>query len=143
MDPLSITASTVAVVELLKEIIVSCYKYEKSVQDRDKDLDRLLYEMTSFERVLRHLELVLETEDSIGRQSFLLDLLGDKSGPVQQCKAVLEALKTQAETSGSFRRVGQALVWPLKKKDMVEAVDNVRKTREVLSLTLDADQVLV
>ena len=140
MDPLSVTASAVAVLQLTETIITSCYKYKKSVQDRNKVLEDLVCEMTALKEILCFLRKVANTGGSDRCKTFVSKLLLDNDGLLCQCKSVLETLQSELETGGPLARMGKVMIWPFRKEDVLKAVNRVRCTREILSFALTVDQ---
>ena len=65
MDPLSITASAIAILQLTQSIIVGTNNFYKSARDYPAEIRGLLDELTSFEKVLENLQLMVEKANGI------------------------------------------------------------------------------
>ena len=65
MDPLSITASAIAILQLTQSIIIGTNKFYKSARDCPAEIRGLLDELTSFENVLESLRLMVEKANDI------------------------------------------------------------------------------
>lgn len=60
MDPLSITASAIAILQLTQSIIIGTNNFYKSARDCPAEIRGLLDELTSFEKVLESLHSMVE-----------------------------------------------------------------------------------
>ena len=65
MDPLSITASAIAILQLTQSIIVGTNSFYKSARDCPAEIRGLLDELTSFENVLESLRSVVEKANDV------------------------------------------------------------------------------
>ena len=60
MDPLSVTASAIAILQLTQSIIIGTDNFYKRARDCAAEIRGLLDELTSFEKVLESLHLMVE-----------------------------------------------------------------------------------
>lgn len=65
MDPLSITASAIAILQLTQSIIIGTNNFYKSARDCPAEIRGLLDELMSFEKVLENLQLMVEKANGI------------------------------------------------------------------------------
>ena len=65
MDPLSITASAIAILQLTQSIIVGTNNFYKSARDCPAEIRGLLDELMSFETVLGNLQSMVEKANSV------------------------------------------------------------------------------
>ena len=65
MDPLSIAASAIAILQLTQSIIIGTNNFYKRARDCPAEIRGLLDELTSFEKVLESLHLMVETANGI------------------------------------------------------------------------------
>ena len=65
MDPLSITASAIAILNLTQSIIIGTNNFYKSARDCPAEICGLLDELTSFGKVLESLHLVVVEANGI------------------------------------------------------------------------------
>jgi hypothetical protein len=63
MDPLSITASAIAIVQLSGAIINTCYTYRNRLKSASKDAGRIINELNGLRTVIEDLFQLLEDED--------------------------------------------------------------------------------
>ncbi|KAH8678494.1 hypothetical protein BX600DRAFT_149713 [Xylariales sp. PMI_506] len=97
MDPLSFTASVVAVVTTAIDAVQTLRDAVKSYKSRDKTLRRLLSELEDLTNILNSLAEAVELEDS------LLTLV---QGPVSRCAEVCGEFKTAMDKFGGKAKVG-------------------------------------
>ena len=74
MDPLSITASAIAILQLTQSIIVGTNNFYKSARDCPAEIRGLLDKLMSFERVLESLQLMVEKADGVPVSKQFLDI---------------------------------------------------------------------
>ena len=65
MDPLSIAASAIAILQLTQSIIIGTNNFYKSARDCPAEIRGLLDELTSFEMVLESLHSMVEKANGI------------------------------------------------------------------------------
>ena len=80
MDPLSVTASAIAILQLTQSIIVGTKNFCKSARDCPAEICGLLDELTSFEVVLENLHSMIEKANGIHVSN---PFTGVHKGPVQ------------------------------------------------------------
>jgi hypothetical protein len=171
MDPLSLTASLIAVLQISGSVISSLYAYRNSVKTAAKEAARIIDEVNSLRGVLEGLLQAVgggedhgdddDREDS-GREAGAARLrtfqqLAAPGGELDRCRADLEALQTQlgvaedgrqknvVTDSGAARwkALKQALLWPLKEADVRYVLENLQRAKGTLGLALAADQAVL
>ena len=154
MDPLSITASIIAVLQATNAIISICYDYSSSVKQSNWQLPKVIEEVKGLRNVLETLEPLAKTAESTdpGRGSRLptlklLCLPTAGRSLLLDCLEELNVLKDRlsppswAGSDGSKRRVlVQAIGWPLKERDTKTVLDNIGRYKATLTLAITADQ---
>jgi hypothetical protein len=141
MDPLSITASVIAVLQLAGIIVSICYDYRSGIKNAPKDLMRIIDEVTSLRDVLERLVRLAESADASGPSRLsTLKLLNKPDGPLIKCQAELAALKKKLAPMSGLKAIGRVLGWPLKEGDVKKTLDNIGRFKATLSLALTADQ---
>jgi hypothetical protein len=154
MDPLSITASIIAVLQATNAVISVCYDYSSAVRNSSWELPRVTEEVRSLRNVLESLEQLAKkaegADPAAETQLLTLKLLcesGVGPGPLASCLQELERLKNKlsppdwAGRDGSKRRAFiQALGWPLKEGDTRKTLENLGRFKTTLNLAMTADQ---
>jgi len=142
MDPLSITASTIAIIQIADKIISVCKDYIRTVKDAPSDLRTILIEVGSVKCVIEVLQLLV-SEETDGSSDILKKLKRD-DGPVAGCKEALTVLenqlpKPQEYSRGAKRRKIDALAWPFKEPRARKALEDIGRHKATISLALTTE----
>lgn len=143
MDPLSITASIIAVLDVASKIILTCYKYGFAFRNASKVLSRIFEEVKSIRDVLEMLQpLGIKVESAHSSAQTRLPTL--KKEPLDMCLEELKALEQMLtipslnEQPGPARKaLIQTLCLTLKEKDIEK---NLAAIGRSLSLAFSVDQ---
>lgn len=92
-DPLSIIASSIAVIQAADAIISLCKGYIESVLDAPSDIRRVYVEVSVLKAVFENLKFLDENGNG-GSSPMLLKILG-KDGPVQGCQRCITAIQAE------------------------------------------------
>jgi len=147
MDPLSITASVLAISEVAGKIISVCKSYIASARDAPNDLRIILIEVGSVKCVLETLELLLP-KDNLGAHSAILQKLGDDGSALEGCSRALKALEElfpeQVEQSahGKRRKINASvkhLAWPFKEGKARKLLEDIQRHKATISLMLTTE----
>jgi ankyrin repeat domain-containing protein 50 len=115
MDPLSITASIIAVIQLTGSVISAAYNYRTGVNNAAEDAVRIIEDLTGLSQILEKLLKLLEKDRSTGSaQLASVNTLTRSDGPLEICQRRLAELKTKLQPQNGWRAVRKALTWPLK-----------------------------
>ena len=153
MDPLSLTASVIAVLQAAEAVISICCDYRAGVKNASWEVPRVLDQLRSLRSILRKLEELsdrAETKSLNNQLPTLKDLCDPKHGTLVACRKELESLKAKLTPPDWAGRIGskknswfQALTWPLKKADTEKTVSVLKDYESALNLAVTADQTLV
>ncbi|RVD88977.1 uncharacterized protein DFL_000001 [Arthrobotrys flagrans] len=137
MDPLSITASIIAVIQA----IGSCWKIYSSIKDAKGDIEELQKEVNSVKKLVDCVRkelindskgLKLSTSEELNNAlegcSFELQRLKDKLGPEKKSKF--------------FGIVKERVKWPLTGPDAFKIVQNLKTWKQSINLALSIDQTV-
>ena len=141
MDPLSLTGTLIAVVQITTAVISICYDYRQGTKNAAREVIQISDQLSSLKDVLDALlRLVENSESSDPSRLSTFELLLKPDGPLSTCKTELERLKEKLEPETGWRAVRQSLVWPLKEGDMRKALSNLERLKSTMQLALSADQ---
>jgi len=132
VDPLSISASIVALLQLTGNVIT----YLNGVRNASDDLKRLSLEFCTLRGLLSTLKDVLTDLDPS-----LLDLLDGPDGILAQVESLLEQLTSKVGENS--KGLGQLLHWPLRKSDVNDLLSSLERQKSSLSLVLQNNQRFV
>ncbi|KAL1602368.1 hypothetical protein SLS60_005784 [Paraconiothyrium brasiliense] len=137
MDPLSVTASTTAVLQLLNKVL----GYLKDVKDASKDRAKCTVEASNIYRLLVDLRSRLEEGSTDARWYTAFRTLGIENGPLDQFRQALEELQTRMTDGGRLQKAGKALVWKFKKEETASILDRIERLKTLVGLALQTDHL--
>ena len=153
MEPLSVTASVIAVLQATEAVIATCCNYRSSVKGSSWELSRVLKEIRALRVVLEDLEKLADEAEAPGstdqsRLPALKALCDPSTGTLSSCRAELEKLNSKLAPPGWTGAVGskrrglvEALSWPLKKGDAEDALRSIERFKSTIMLAVHADQM--
>ena len=151
MDPLSITASIIAVLQATNAVVSVCYDYSCAMKSSSWELPRVIEEVKDLRNVLETLEQLAKKAENAdlaakGRLP-TLKLLCNPEGLLAMCLRELQELKEKLDPPGWSGQVGskrrafiQALSWPLKEDDTKKTLEKIGRLKATLNLALTVDQ---
>ncbi|MCJ1244864.1 hypothetical protein MMC30_002065 [Trapelia coarctata] len=142
MDPLSATASVIAVIQITGQVFNICQTYFQGVKSARKDIKRLRDEVTAFQDALTSVADLADAPDST--QLSNLHLLTKADGLLQRCKIDLEDLVARLQAGmGKDEKMKQfglrALKWPLSSKEVDRELMVLSRYKETFALALTTD----
>jgi len=151
MDPLSISAGIIAVLQVTTTILSICYNYRAAINNAPGELCQVTEEIKGLRNILETLQdLAFEakgTDPAARARLPSLNRLSDPDGPLTSCLAELRQLKRQlappkwSGPEGSRRQaVVQSLRWPLRQEDTRKTLESIGRFKSTLNLALLADQ---
>ena len=90
MDPLSVGAGIIAVVQVADRIVELCRFYIGAVDDYPKDLRSILIETSTLKALFENIKFLI---DSDGGSSPMLKTLGGEEGPIAGCQRTVSELE--------------------------------------------------
>jgi hypothetical protein len=138
MDPLSITGTLIAVVQITTTVISICYDYRSGVASSSREVVQITESLNSLKEVLESLLRLIETTRA--GELPTVELLAKDGGTLQSCQAELERLGRKLEPEKGWRKLRNNLVWPLKEGEMRRALEVLERWKSTMQLALSADQ---
>lgn len=148
MEPLSLAASVITVIQLSERVVSLCRWYVTSMKDAPKDLRTIMMEAGSVRSVVSNLEFFMSTwaaDDMLG----ILKGLEGPEGPIEGCRKALAALEKMfpsevaGNATGTKRRATTIsyakLAWPFKEDKARKILDDIVRYKATISLALTAD----
>jgi hypothetical protein len=111
-DPLSISASIVALLQLTETVI----SYLKNVHGSSSDRQRIFDEVSVTSGILMWLKEHAERKSESTSWTLTVQSLQISGGPLEQFKVALERLASKVAPVEGWRKAGKALSWPFKKR---------------------------
>jgi hypothetical protein len=139
MDPLSITVSVLALLQLTEKVI----SYAKQTRDAPKERTRILQEASGLVGLLITLKGLINDCDP--RDPWLLATfnLATPDGPLDQYKFTLETLIKSIMPNDGLRKVSQVVTWKFSKEEVVGLLSQIERVKSLINIALGMDDMLV
>lgn len=138
-DPLSITASIIAIIQLTGTVT----KYLSNVKDSPEDRGRLLLEISNLSGLLSTLGKISEESTSDDSWRATIIQLSTPDGPLEQCRRFLQQLSTKLAPAAGLRKFGKSLLWPFQKAEILEILNRIERLKTIFGLALQTDHMCV
>lgn len=123
MDPVSVGAGIIAVIQVTDRVAQLCRYYIGAVDDYPKDLRSILIETSTLTALLENIEFLI---DSDGGSSPMLKSLGGEEGPIAGCQRTISELEllfpaasantTQEAKRKRVKATLAQLAWPFRQE---------------------------
>ena len=141
MDPLSVTASIIAVIQISGSVVSICYSYRNAVKGAAEEAAKITDEVKSLQDILDRLLKIAEREVARGSTRLqALQALAEPDGALSQSQAELSALQIKLEPAQKARMVWQAIKWPLTEGSVKKAIEGISRLKATLTLAMVTDQ---
>jgi hypothetical protein len=139
MDPLSSTASVIAVIQISERILTLCSEYAIAVKGAKGDIERLNSEVTALFDVLKKVKDLADGPDAA-----TLTALNALTKPIAQCSSELLAIRARLDpTRQTMNRLGlRSLKWPFKSKEVNIVIEALQRYKTTINMALNVDQWL-
>ncbi|RYP77300.1 hypothetical protein DL769_003449 [Monosporascus sp. CRB-8-3] len=135
MDPLSVTASIIAALQLSAKVLA----YLNDVKDASKDRTLCAIETSNMYRLLFNLRDRVEEGDFEKPWYTAVRALAVENGPLDQFKQALETLQTMLTDGGRLKKVGEALMWKFKKEEVASILGRMERLKSLVEIALQMD----
>ena len=139
MDPVSLTASIIAVLQLTSTLT----SYINDARNATKEQAQVAVEASNLYNLLTTLRFRVEGAPSEGPWFNQVKLLGTKNGPLDQFKDILEAMIKQLPSSETRHQIKSTLLWKFTKKEVENALARMERLKSLVSCALTNDLVWV
>lgn len=136
MDPLSLTASIIAVVQLASTAL-GCLS---SVHDAPAECTAFDIEISNLCTLLNRLRVRANTDSDTSWYQEASQLAA-VNGALDQLKTMLNLLVQKMETGSKLKKVGQALVWKWKKEEITVILGRMERLKRLISVALEMDHL--
>ena len=137
MDPLSVTSSIIAVLQLSSKVI----GYLTNVKDASKERSQCAIEVSNLHSLLLNLKFHLESEDVHTPWYTAVRALTIEHGPLDQFKQALQTLQAGMKDQGRSEKVTDILMWKFKKDDVDSILRRVERLKTLVGIALQRDQL--
>jgi hypothetical protein len=139
MDPLSITVSVLALLQLTEKVI----SYAKQTRNAPKERTRILQEASGLVGLFITLKGLIDDcdpQDPWLRATFNL---ATPNGPLDRYKLTLEALIKNIMPNDGLRKVSQVVTWKFSKEEVVGLLSQIERVKSLINIALGMDGMLV
>lgn len=137
MDPLSATASVIAVLQLSSRVV----GYLTDVKDASKERAKCAIEASNLHSLLLNLRFRLEEGNANTPWYTAVQALAVENGPLDQFKQALELLQTKMTDEGRVKNVREALLWKFKKEEVASILDRMERLKSTVEIALQMDHL--
>lgn len=138
MDPLSISASITALLQLTSTVI----QFLNGVKGAPEDRRNILSELACVSGILYVLQDQAEQAKQGDQWSSTLQSLNVTNGPLDQFRTALERLSLKlASPATGLKKLGKAIVWPFQKEEIKEILGSIERQKALLTLARQNDHM--
>ena len=138
-DPLSLSVSIIAVLQLTSTVVQYLCDVKGAVDERQ----RVLHEVSSISGMFYILKDLGErgSHDPVNEDwSAIVRSLQVPNGPLDQFKLALERLASKLEPTSGLTRMTKTLTWPFEKKEIMSILGVMERQKSLFSLAMQKDQ---
>ena len=135
MDPLSITASIIAILELTTAVT----GYINDVRHATREQVKVAVEASNLYGLLTSLRFRVEDARSDDAWFNQVKLLGRENGPLDQFKDVLQKMVEQIPSLRKRDQVRSALIWKFTKSEVENALKRMERLKSLIQCALTGD----
>jgi hypothetical protein len=136
-DPLSITASIIAVLQLSGSVVNMFATAYQASEDRN----RIMTEITSVIGILFHLKDLAERAPHGGHWPQVMKSLAVPQGPIAQFQSTLEELASRLQPQVGRRMLGKYIKWPFQKEQVKDILAILERQKSTFLVALAFDQM--
>jgi hypothetical protein len=152
MDPLSLTANIITVLQAANSIVSVCCEFRAALQRAPWSLTRVVDEIKDLRNVLESLEQMSEklgesgNDDAHRLRAFQM-LCEPKTGPLACCQQEMVVLERKilgangiAKPFSKRRAFMQVVTWQLEEHDAKQCLERIHRCKSTIQLALNADE---
>ena len=135
MDPLSITASVIAILQLTNSVV----GYLNEVKDAPRECQECTVEASSLQSLLTNLRYRLEQSHAGDPWYTAVRALNIENGPLDQYKKTLEQLRTRVDVKDEVKKLKRRLVWKFSKAEVAGILGRMERLKSLVIIALEND----
>ena len=136
MDPLSVTASVIAILQLTGEVI----KYLNDVKEAPKECQQCTIEASNLQNLLINLRYRLEQGQPDPWFTSVRNL-NVENGPLDQYTQALEELLSKVEIKDSAQKAKRRLLWKFNKAEVTSILGRMERLKSLVAIALEMDHL--
>jgi hypothetical protein len=135
MDPLSMTASIIAVLQLTSTLT----GYINDVRKATTGQAKMAVEASNLYSLLTSLRFRVEGARSEDPWFNQVKMLGTENGPLDQLKVILEKMVEKISSSKKRDQIKSAMMWKLTKLEVEDALKRMERLKSLITCALTND----
>ncbi|KAI9861609.1 MAG: hypothetical protein M1813_005219 [Trichoglossum hirsutum] len=135
MDPLSVTASVFAILQLTGAVIA----YLNDVKDAPKECQQCTIEASNLQNLLINLRYCLERGQASDPWFAIIQTLNVENGPFDQYRQALEQLQSKIDVGTGATKVKRQLAWKFNKVEVAGILARMERLKTLISIALEMD----
>lgn len=136
MDPLSITASIVAVLQLTS-VVIRCLT---DVKNAPKECQQCTIEASNLQNLLISLRYRIEQEQIDHPWFTAVRALSVENGPLDQYKQALEQLQSKIDVGGA-QKIKAQLAWKFSNTEVAAILGRMERLKTLVNIALEMDHL--
>ena len=137
-DPLSLTASIIAVIDLTSKVV----KYLNDVKNASKERAKCAIEAAYLQSLLLNLRFRIEEESSSELWLTTVKSLSSENGPLDEYKQALKELERKLEPEdNALKRAATALAWKFSKEEIENILSKMERLKSLIQIALQMDHM--
>jgi hypothetical protein len=137
MDPLSATASIIAILQLSAKVL----SYLNDVKGASKDRAQCAIEASNLHSLLLNLRFRLEESGANQPWYTAVRALAVENGPLDQFKQALEMMYDKMTGGSRLEKAGEALIWKFKKAEIESVLARMERLKSLIEIALQMDHL--
>lgn len=137
MDPLSVTASVFAILQLTGAVIA----YLNDVKDAPKECQQCTIEASNLQNLLINLRYCLERGQASDPWFAIIQTLNVENGPFDQYRQALEQLQSKIDVGTGATKVKRQLAWKFNKAEVAGILARMERLKTLISIALEMDHL--
>ena len=155
MDPLSVAASAIAIIQLTEELLKATRSTYNIIKGAPKEIAGLIDELVAFGVILENLKILSQnaqtarlqqnannsgnTYSQSGHDLPMIRKMIDVNAPLNICYNEMLSFKVKLDKNQS--RVKKSLKWPFQKDEVQSVISRLRKLKSILDTAISNDQL--
>lgn len=138
MDPLSVTASIIAIVQLTGVII----GFLQDLKGTSKDRTQCATEISNVSNLL--VKIMCRLNEGSSNEGWYMEVqdLAAANGPIEQYRSALEQLKSKfTSTDSSGSKISSALSWKFSKEEVANILTRIERLKSLTQIAIQMDNL--
>ena len=135
MDPLSLSAGIIAVLQLTGTLL----SHLNDMRNMTKDQNQLAVEASNIYSLLVSLRFRVEQSNAHDPWFTAIRNLGMKNGPLDQVRGALAQMVAKIEPSNGAKKLGKQLMWRFEKSEVRDILDKIERIKTLVGIALTDD----